>query len=62
MCQWKTCQHDWGQPQEIKDADFGVKFGEFSICKKCQAILHDDWTATRVGGVQRILPPETESK
>ena len=54
----KSCIHEWGPREDVRDAYFGVKFGEKAECLKCGAILFDDWTAMRAGSVERILPPK----
>jgi len=46
-----------GAPEAIKDADFGVKFGEVRTCSLCGWRLYDDWTVQRAGSVERWLPP-----
>lgn len=51
-----------GPAESVKDADFGVKFGELRTCGRCGWRLYDDWTAMRAGSVERWLPPQVHTE
>lgn len=55
---YTNCPHVFGPSKTLYYPDTFVSYGCVSVCKKCGARLFDDWTINRVGGVEKVLPPE----
>jgi hypothetical protein len=48
--------HDWGQHETIYEQTYHVAMGCKQTCRKCAAVLYEDWSETRsCGGIPRIV-------
>ena len=54
-----ACDHEWGDPEYIRDKLFGVLFGSIQTCRRCRWRLHENFAARAGEGTEfEMLPPD----